>query len=507
MNDTFIPVGTIEIKKGSIIYLKTDAIVNAANNTLRRGRGVCGAIFKAAGEDKLQEACDRIGYCKTGEAVITPAFNLKNNKYIIHAVGPEYEDGNSGESIFLYNTYKSALQVAKNAGCKSIGFPLISAGAFGYPYYEAWKTALEACYDFLNSNPEYDILIVFVGLTDEVLNIGKGILYNMQHPTEEIVEVLDADEFEEIAMNMSQNIPEIAKPLLNNAKNILHQMEEMLYSAPAFINALKASIPDVNLQAVLTDEQKVALRKGALQLMTKKDGSLMAKIIDPDTKRIIKNIPLKEVQVSPEMDQAMANYATQMQLAQIAEQIQVVQKAIEEVREGQEHDRLATAYSCQQKLLQAREIKNPELRAMALMRLTSDAEDSRNLLMLSQKTNVQFLLSQPEGFWGKLLGDAASNEEISKRMNEIRDSLNAVNLVSLSEAMAYQELGEPEAAKKSLTYYGNFIKETYLSSSGLVDRLDMIDPAPENYWSKALPDIDEKIHALPGTNSLVLIEE
>lgn len=163
---------------------------------------------------------------------------------------------------------------------------------------------------------------------------------------------------------------------------------------------------------------------------------------------------------------------------------------------GQEYDRLATAYSCQQKLLQAMEIKNPELKAMALMQLASSAEDSRNLLMLSQKTNVEFITSQPENFFQKILS-GASTDKINGRMSEIRESLCAVNMVSFTEAMAYQELGEHEAARKSLTYYSSFIEDTYVSVPGLVERLDLIDPAHENYWAKTLLDISKKVQALP----------
>ena len=514
------PIGTIEVHRNSITHLRTDAIVNAANSGLNKGGGVCGAIFKAAGVAKLTAACKAIGHCNLGDAVTTPAFNLQNNKYIIHAVGPIFNDGKSGEADILYNCYQSALREAKNAGCRSIGFPLISAGVFGYPIDEAWWIALRACSNFLSANPNYELNIVFVNPDAEIANRGKTLLHNLQEReqnkvakstvkqhADEPIEVIDADEFEAIAAEIAKNVPEVAKPLLRNAELAFNKIEEMLYKAPAFINAVKASIPEIRLEAVLTPEQQDALRDGVLKLMTKADGTLLAKIIDPESKKIIKNIPLKEVKFTPDMDQAMANYSTQMQLAQIAKQIKVVQKAVEEVRQGQEHDRLATAYSCQQKLLQAREIRNPELRAMALMRLASDAEDSRNLLMLSQKTNVDFLMSQPEGFWGKLLGDAASNDEIDKRMNEIRDSLNAVNLVSLSEAMAYQELGEPEAANRSIAYYGAFIQDTYLTAPGLVDRLDMIDPAPMNYWTKTLPDIDKKINALPGLTNITQIEE
>ncbi len=321
----------------------------------------------------------------------------------------------------------------------------------------------------------------------------------------EDVEIIDASEYREELTEHFGQVPEVAKPLLKGAKTAFSKIEKALYTAPAFINAVKAAVPDVTLQAVLTDEEKQQIAKGALKLMTKKDGSLMANLINPETKKIVTTIPLKSVQMAPEMTQAMTCFSTQMQMAQIAEEIQAVQLAVEEVRMGQEYDRLATAYSCQQKLLQAMEIKNPELKAMALMQLAAAAEDSRNLLMLSQKSNVEFIKDQPENFIQKILS-GAKPEKINGRMSEIRESLCAVNMVSFTEAMAYQELGEQEAARKSLTYYAGFIEDTYTSVPGLVQRLDLIDPAPENYWSKTLPDISEKIKALPSVPDTKLLE-
>ncbi len=292
------------------------------------------------------------------------------------------------------------------------------------------------------------------------------------------------------------SVSDVAKPLIRSAKEAFSKIEEMLYSAPTFINAIKASIPEEAIQVVMSDEQKSKIASGALKLMTKKDGSLMANLIDPNTKKIVSTISLEKVKVAPEISQAMTSYATQMQIAQIAEQIQLVQAAVEEVHQGQEYDRLATAYSCQQKLLQATAIKNPQIRSMALLRIASDAEDSRNLLMQSQNANLAFIKNQPESFWGKLIsGDTP--EKVNLRMNEIRESLYAVNMVSLSEAVAYQELGEIEAAQQSLRYYAEYISKAYLETDVLVERLDMIDPSPENYWSKTLPDIERKILALP----------
>ena len=170
-------MGTITIKKIGITDLDTDAIVNAANEGLWAGGGVCGAIFRAAGHAKLEAACDAIGHCDTGSAVITPGFDLKS-KYIIHAVGPVWRGGGQGEPELLYGAYRRSLELAAENGCKSVGFPLISSGIFGYPVDQAWETALRACNDFLKSGNKIDI--VFAVLSDSVLEIGENELKKIQ---------------------------------------------------------------------------------------------------------------------------------------------------------------------------------------------------------------------------------------------------------------------------------------------------------------------------------------
>ena len=168
-------MGIIKIQKTSIINLQTDAIVNAANKYLQAGGGVCGIIFNTAGPRELQEACDKIGKCAVGSAVITPAFKLKS-KYIIHAVGPEWRDGKHKEPQLLYSAYKESLKLAVQNGCKSIGFPLISAGIFGYPVDLAWQKAIQACQDFQKDNKNTPIEITFAVIDDQVLREGLKVL-------------------------------------------------------------------------------------------------------------------------------------------------------------------------------------------------------------------------------------------------------------------------------------------------------------------------------------------
>jgi O-acetyl-ADP-ribose deacetylase (regulator of RNase III) len=125
---------------GDITKLDVDAIVNAANTALRRGSGVCGAIFAAAGP-QLDDACAELGRCETGDAVATPGFDLPA-KWIIHTVGPIWKGGMSDEATLLASCYRHTLQVADELGATSVAFPAISTGVFGYPPGEAAMLAV-----------------------------------------------------------------------------------------------------------------------------------------------------------------------------------------------------------------------------------------------------------------------------------------------------------------------------------------------------------------------------
>ena len=132
----------MQIIKGDITTLDLDCIVNAANKDLMPGGGVCGAIHQAAGKELALE-CKRIGHCGVGEARITSGYDLKA-KHVIHTVGPIWHGGNDGENQYLFNCYKKSLLLSTHHGIKSIAFPNISTGIFGYPKKLAAETAIAA---------------------------------------------------------------------------------------------------------------------------------------------------------------------------------------------------------------------------------------------------------------------------------------------------------------------------------------------------------------------------
>lgn len=163
----------IKLIQGDITTLHVNAIVNAANTRLLGGGGVDGAIHEAAGPELLEE-CKKIGCCPTGEARITKGYNL-NAKYVIHAVGPIWRGGSNDEAILLKSAYINSLLLAKKNKVKSIAFPNISTGIYGFPKLRAARIAIETVSKFIAEN-KTKFEVTFVCFDDDNFEIYKGLL-------------------------------------------------------------------------------------------------------------------------------------------------------------------------------------------------------------------------------------------------------------------------------------------------------------------------------------------
>ena len=172
-----IPKDKIELLKGDITKIKADAIVNAANSSLMGGGGVDGAIHRVGGPAILEE-CRKIvarqGGCRTGNAVITTAGNLPA-KFVIHTVGPVWNDGKYKEEEKLADCYKNSLRIAVENNCKTIAFPNVSTGVYRFPKPAAAKIALHAVATFLAAHNEIE-KVIFVCLDDENCDLYSELL-------------------------------------------------------------------------------------------------------------------------------------------------------------------------------------------------------------------------------------------------------------------------------------------------------------------------------------------
>lgn len=164
------------IIRNDITKMDVDAIVNPANTSLIMGGGACGAIYKAAGEKKLSEVTNQMGPINTSQAVITDGFDLKA-RHIIHVAGPIYQDGHQNEAQLLKDSYLNSLKLANQQGLRSIAFPLISSGIYGYPKEEALQIAQETILEYLE---DYELDVFLVLFDQEAFDVVKQLKQDIQ---------------------------------------------------------------------------------------------------------------------------------------------------------------------------------------------------------------------------------------------------------------------------------------------------------------------------------------
>ena len=168
----------LEFAQGDITELDVDAVVNAANSKLAGGGGVDGAIHSAAGKQQLQEACREIGGCPTGEVRVTPGFDLPAD-YIIHAVGPVWHGGDQGEDQQLAACYRHAIEAAQERKLKSIAFPAISCGVYGFPAERAAGIAVRAVDEALDERKTVE-QVIFCCFDDEMAGYYEDALARLK---------------------------------------------------------------------------------------------------------------------------------------------------------------------------------------------------------------------------------------------------------------------------------------------------------------------------------------
>ena len=238
----------IQIVRNDITKMNVDAVVNAANNELRPGGGVCGAIHSAAGPELAKE-CRSIGFCDTGDAKATGAYNLRA-QYVIHTVGPVWHGGDMGEREALASCYKKSLELAKSLGCETMAFPLISSGIFGYPKKEALQVAMETICDFLLNNEMTVYLALF---NKECLNVSKSLFSDI----EEYIDQNYVDEQEHLEVNRSRlvesfSLREITAPSKKNAADE-KAICESASALPAEHSACESSLAEYTMDGNLDD--------------------------------------------------------------------------------------------------------------------------------------------------------------------------------------------------------------------------------------------------------------
>lgn len=230
--------------RNDITKVPADAIVNPANKRLLMGSGTSEAIYLSADIDKLTRACNKIGHCDLGKAVITDAFDLPA-KYIIHAVGPKWIDGKHNEEKYLYSAYTESMILAKKYHLKSIAFPLLSSGNYKYPKKQAMDIAVKAIRKFLENN---DMLVYLVMYDKEAVTISKKLFSNIK-------EYIDDHYVDEGTLAHASRTSFLEVDYLSSSKSRSEQIKSLVSSVIPISTAIP-SVPERKLDDLINCKNK-----------------------------------------------------------------------------------------------------------------------------------------------------------------------------------------------------------------------------------------------------------
>lgn len=300
------------------------------------------------------------------------------------------------------------------------------------------------------------------------------------------------------------NDSKIVNSVLRNAGRLLCNLEKYLYTAPAMINLVKASIPVSAYQAVFTSDQLNRLAQGSIKLMSDRNGRTLAKLVDAKTHRIISNVELKEVDFTPDISQALTGFALQMQIMMLSEKLDAIQETTKNIFQGQENDRLALAEACRDNLEEALAMNDETLRKTRLVAIANDINIGRKQLFKSQEQIISKILSFKGSFisYFRSWGGRTKTIDIDEEIGKLRTNLSATVGVSMVAGIAYEELNEMDSARISFQKLSDFMEATYLSRPGFVDKLDLLDPYPDNFWSTQLVPVINQINKLPDSRTI-----